>query len=1694
MAGAQFEYDESGGTFLYFLTSVWILFLLPVTYYLWPKGQVEEEKRLQKLEKVHSHSLWYQLKLNKTRSKAKSTAKKVILAIGWIIFLILAYKSSQVERDHVEYDPYEILQIDRGASQADVRRQYRLLSLKHHPDKGGDEDTFRKIAKAYQALTDEETRKNWEEYGNPDGPQATTFGIALPSWIVDSKNSMWVLAAYGVAFMVIMPVAVGTWWYRSIKYSADQVLLDTTQLYYYFFNKTPNMNVKRAVMILAASFEFEKGHNHEVMERPSDNVELPQLMRELSQLNEKSKERPLCYPYSIKARCLVHAHFSRIDLPPKTLELDRQLILRKCPTLVQEMVQVVAQLVALAHAGRVSNLPRLETIENCMKLSQMTVQGLWDNKSPLLQLPHIREDNLRHFVSKRRNIRSIRQLATMDEKDRRALLRNMTDEEYEDVMEVIKNFPIVEMDVQSLVLDDEDTYTITAGAIVTVNCKLKRQSMESVVSQGVEEPPAAEVDEEPEEEEQPEKVRIQEVKAGKDEDSSNSDWEDEPDREDEDGSGSDNDGQRQSEDDDDNWDALQARINRKEKVLETKSKISHTVHAPYFPEEKQEWWWLYVADRKKHSLITAPCMVTSLQEEEEVELKFAAPDKPGTYQYTVCIRSDSYLDFDVMKSIKPYYTTSNRGGYLFGSSRSRGSGPGPDLYLYLILNTGVSPLHDAVIKGDQHRVAQLVQAGEDVDGRCECKLPDLKRAHEFTPLHCAAAVGDLQVIDLLINAGAEVDSQDEVGCSPLHRAVWYNKFDVVQALLSKYAADKDKKNLEGYTPLHLAAKAGHLEILKILLKTGVDLDVVDKVGMTAADHAKEREHLDAVKLLGEYSSKQDATAADSDKTVRLTDRRLSRIPEDVLEKEETEHLFLSRNRLKVLPSSFTRLGCLTKLYLDNNCLSAFPTELFALLDQNQFEEVPAVVLDVGNSLQVLDVAMNKLRHLPEDIDRLEVLERIDAGENKIRTVPKRLCNLSRLRWLSLMDNCIQELPNTFGQLASSLKYLSTTSNPLVQPPYEVCEQGIQAILKYQQELERCNAVVQPRMKMVLLGSPLAGKTSLCHALMENKSRLTREKDRTHCMDVTLWQADQGLQFEVYDFGGHKVYDFVHQFFLSPLAMNVITVDLEQYTSAEFEETVGKWAKALNAHTPGAVIRMVGTHVDRCKPQDVKLKCEDICDQLRRDEKKQVQIIQDQMKIIKDVISDSSIIDIDHPLHGVSRERMLKRYHKLRAMLESRPKLPWCVAPVSSADPLKGIEDLRKELVSLALNKDVFPALRRVLPETWVRLEQRLLAERRKPTLWLTWAEVETLGREAGLSADRLHPAIAYLHRRGVVLHFHDIPDLKTVVFQNPAGLTDILKQLYHHDTDTLMRNIGSLTLDHIQQRQLQDDLLRSGLMSVDTLHHLLKGMKQPPDNMDIVVRLLERFGICYPVPMSGPGDIARAYRVESCSMYQFTWFLTTHMPADVQQLWCPVCPQQQDQLTILCVMRGFTPWGLYERFCAQIDPHIGNRQDWADGILASFGDYPLHVTREVNKENNPSITMATRFETGHVDKAWEGLLKVYGVLRSLLKEWPGLPYTFWIGCCHCLKKEDATKEQPHYFPGDLLRQQRPLGIQSLRCRRCSASETVDIRLVYPPAVTDGQSAQSNKAGQTTYIYNIKDASNVQIGTGNEIRVSTAGRE
>ena len=114
----------------------------------------------------------------------------------------------------------------------------RELSLIVHPDKPtGSEKQFILLNKAYQALTDETAKLNYQKYGNPDGPQALQMGIGLPSWIVEEKNSVLVLGVYTLIFMVALPSAVYVWWSNTIKFSSEQVLLDTTKLYCHFIYK-----------------------------------------------------------------------------------------------------------------------------------------------------------------------------------------------------------------------------------------------------------------------------------------------------------------------------------------------------------------------------------------------------------------------------------------------------------------------------------------------------------------------------------------------------------------------------------------------------------------------------------------------------------------------------------------------------------------------------------------------------------------------------------------------------------------------------------------------------------------------------------------------------------------------------------------------------------------------------------------------------------------------------------------------------------------------------------------------------------------------------------------------------------------------------------------------------------------------------------------------------------------------------------------------------------------------------------------------------------------------------------------------------------------------------------------------------------------------------------------------------------------
>ena len=134
------------------------------------------------------------------RTGAWIAVYSLVIALGWALLLHLGSLAGEAAPFN-PFEPFEILGIDEGATEQQIKKAYRKLSMIHHPDKGGDEATFQKLAAAYRALTDPASRENYKLYGHPDGRQAFAAGVALPEWMMDGDNQGLVLVVYAVVLV-----------------------------------------------------------------------------------------------------------------------------------------------------------------------------------------------------------------------------------------------------------------------------------------------------------------------------------------------------------------------------------------------------------------------------------------------------------------------------------------------------------------------------------------------------------------------------------------------------------------------------------------------------------------------------------------------------------------------------------------------------------------------------------------------------------------------------------------------------------------------------------------------------------------------------------------------------------------------------------------------------------------------------------------------------------------------------------------------------------------------------------------------------------------------------------------------------------------------------------------------------------------------------------------------------------------------------------------------------------------------------------------------------------------------------------------------------------------------------------------------------------------------------------------------------
>ncbi|CAG8692463.1 7783_t:CDS:10, partial [Acaulospora morrowiae] len=537
---------------------------------------------------------WVKSKKNtSTISRVNKTAVAVV--IGWIFFAYLAYRISTVKVEVEIWDPYEVLGLSEGDSLDTIKKHYKKLSLiwqVFSMQKGlhtEHEEKFIDFTKAYKVLTDEDTRRNYEEYGHPDGKQAYSLGIALPTWLVEAKNSPFVLGVYGIAFGLLLPFFVGRWWYSSSCYTKDKILTHTMELY--FKELRDNSSIKQILDLLSASLEYMKL----IEQRSSDGTKLgPVVLAVKDELDKKfgekyEKSKRYTSPYCQKASALLYAHLLRVNVEDKELLKDKYFIAEHAVHLINGVLEI-----ALAHRW-------LQTSIRCMEVSQFIVQAMWLNESQLVQLPYVTSEVLKAMKIKKKVIKNIAQFRAMNDEERKNILKLPNPAAYDSLVRVAEMYPI--MIVEKAYFKVAGDEVITVSSIVTLMIKVKI---------------------------------VDPSKPDDAVDKKSNDTKSDDENDDEKGNYID------SED--------ELLYGKKRKFVSQEK--SPLVHAPYLSKDKKPYWWIFMADEKKDRIVIEPIKVSDITTTRVFDFQFQAPREPGLYSYVVYIKSDSYVGADIRKEMK----------------------------------------------------------------------------------------------------------------------------------------------------------------------------------------------------------------------------------------------------------------------------------------------------------------------------------------------------------------------------------------------------------------------------------------------------------------------------------------------------------------------------------------------------------------------------------------------------------------------------------------------------------------------------------------------------------------------------------------------------------------------------------------------------------------------------------------------------------------------------------------------------------------------------------------------------------------------------------------------------------------------------------------------------------------------------------
>jgi len=293
------------------------------------------------------------------------------------------------------------------------------------------------ISKAYQALTDEEVRNNYIQYGHPDGKQSFSINIALPKVIVSDGNGKYVVLLYFLIFGVLLPYMIGSWWYGTQSRSKEGVLMESANRMFREYDD--EMDEGGIVTALSAGKEFEgalKGDKADsglakIESRITAAGETQPFAAGLS-VKDKEKLEDLESGVRRKSLALLWAYLGRIDLDDSALERAKFAVGPIANALTRSFTAIS---LAYGNAG---------PILSSYYASQLTIQAMPPKSSPLLQLPHVTPAIAQAIAGDSRSPMTIQKLMDRPDAQRRSMAIGrglLSEEQYKTALDVARQLP-----------------------------------------------------------------------------------------------------------------------------------------------------------------------------------------------------------------------------------------------------------------------------------------------------------------------------------------------------------------------------------------------------------------------------------------------------------------------------------------------------------------------------------------------------------------------------------------------------------------------------------------------------------------------------------------------------------------------------------------------------------------------------------------------------------------------------------------------------------------------------------------------------------------------------------------------------------------------------------------------------------------------------------------------------------------------------------------------------------------------------------------------------------------------------------------------------------------------------------------------------------------------------------------------------